>query len=869
MTMRLVLLLATGGLLALGQIGTASAGEKVEGGFPFPVPYRGLAEGSAPAELARPQSPADGFIRMDGERFRRQDTGKAVRFWGVNLCFGGCFPPHAVADRMARRLATLGVNCVRFHHMDAAGFPRGIWGKEDAWGEFKHEKLHPEALDRLDYLIARLKENGVYTNLNLHVSRDYAPQDGFPKPAEGESVPGYGKGMDIFYPPAIAEQKRYARMLLNRENPYTGNRYAEEPALAFVEINNENGLLHQWAGGGLDNLPREYWSELQRQWNEWLSREYGSTAELRDEWEAGSVEGGGPDLLAGLEGTLETQSGARASAEPNNRKRRRTVRLEVSQPGDADWHVQYWWAPVSIERGAAYVLRFQARAEREAQISANCMMAHEPWQHLGLTRSFRLGPEWREYEFFFVASADDERARVTLSRLSEQGLQISFTRPVLKKAPVHGLSEGEGLQRRNVGLPKKADFGGRTPRVRRDVVRFLRDMELGYWRKMYDFLRNELDLRAAITGTALGFTTPHIMAETMDFVDAHSYWRHPSFPGRAWDMSNWRVAQDAMVRNPSGSTIGGLAGRRVFGLPYTVTEYNHSAPNLYEAEGFPLVGIYGAFQAWDGVFVFAYSHGTDWEKDHFASFFDIKGHPVKLALMPAASHLLRTGAVESTDRAAMGGIPLERRLRDLLPSGPWSVNAYSGGVDGDAWRDALVGVTPDSESPLRASSDSDDGGAPTWNGESGYVELAAERAAGLVGFVAGRTLRAESIRLTPGQTSLDGFSVVVLNPVDGQRIGQPGRYLITAVARARNRDMGWNEPRTTVGNDWGTGPSLCEGVPLEVRVEVPTESVELFPLNPDGSRRTAVESQPHNTDPTRYQVGPGRETLWYELVIGE
>ncbi len=52
-----------------------------------------------------------------------------VRFWGVNLCFGANFPTHEEADKVAPHLAKLGVNAVRFHHMDMLESPNGIWQK--------------------------------------------------------------------------------------------------------------------------------------------------------------------------------------------------------------------------------------------------------------------------------------------------------------------------------------------------------------------------------------------------------------------------------------------------------------------------------------------------------------------------------------------------------------------------------------------------------------------------------------------------------------------------------------------------------------------------------------------------------------------
>ena len=73
------------------------------------------------------------------------------------------------------------------------------------------------------------------------------------------------------------------------------------------------------------------------------------------------------------------------------------------------------------------------------------------------------------------------------------------------------------------------------------------------------------------------------------------------------------------------------------GKPYICSEYNHSAPNEFGSETFPLICAFAALQDWDGVFAFAYSHRRDdWAKGYFPSFFDIDQHPTKMATLPAS-----------------------------------------------------------------------------------------------------------------------------------------------------------------------------------------------------------------------------------------
>jgi len=201
-----------------------------------------------------------GYVTLKDGHFA-DGNGNRIRFFGTNLTFSSCFPDKETAKNVAGRLKVLGMNVVRFHHMDYHSTPQGIWDKDK-------KDLDPDQLDRLDWLIYQLKIHGIYSNINTHVSFTYPG-------AQYEDVEqfNFGKSIDQFYPPYIEMQKEYARKLLTHRNPYTGKTYCEEPAVAFVEINNENSLLSNWAL--LPKLNNVHKAELLKQWRVWLSSKPG------------------------------------------------------------------------------------------------------------------------------------------------------------------------------------------------------------------------------------------------------------------------------------------------------------------------------------------------------------------------------------------------------------------------------------------------------------------------------------------------------------------------------------------------------------------------------------------------------------------
>lgn len=152
--------------------------------FPFLVSYDASDNITNLSRWLDAPAGKEGHVRVQDGQFVN-DAGR-IRFWGTNLCFEACFPTHEQADRLAARLASIGINVVRMHHMDSYS----IWGESE-----NRLTIDPKKLERLDYLIDQLKRRGIYTNLNLHVSRSFGPKEGF---VAQQLRPNYDKGLDNF-----------------------------------------------------------------------------------------------------------------------------------------------------------------------------------------------------------------------------------------------------------------------------------------------------------------------------------------------------------------------------------------------------------------------------------------------------------------------------------------------------------------------------------------------------------------------------------------------------------------------------------------------------------------------------------------------
>jgi hypothetical protein len=205
------------------------------------VPFNLAWDDNVPIDLAfvfEREKPAGkhGFLHVRGDRLVFED-GAEGRFWGTCFNSGANFPPHDYSEMVARRLAKFGCNMVRTHQMDAEWATPNIFQFNRAVPKDNTRSFDPESMERLDYLIYCLKQEGIYVYLDLLTYRQFREGD------EVDAVDALGqaaKPYDYFDPRLIALQKEFNRDLWTHTNPYTKLAYKDDPAIALTEIVNES-----------------------------------------------------------------------------------------------------------------------------------------------------------------------------------------------------------------------------------------------------------------------------------------------------------------------------------------------------------------------------------------------------------------------------------------------------------------------------------------------------------------------------------------------------------------------------------------------------------------------------------------------------
>jgi len=871
---------------------------------PFVIPARPNPDSLIAAPPAEPiNTDSDRLVARSGHFYRGDER---VRLWGVNLSFGANLPKHEDAPRIAARLAAAGVNTVRCHHTDTARWPRGLWNAGDG------RDIAPDALDRLDFFIDQLARRGICVDINLHVGREHSQFLGLPK-----TNSDYDKISNIFTPALVDAQKKYARDLLTHVNPYRKARYADDPAVAIVEITNENSFFMWGAEQTLRTLPDYYAKILQGRFNAWLKQQYGSDEKLRNAWSEGSEPLGGNLLKNGdfetnevggtipLHWSLEQHGTCKAWCSRQRLEARRALQIDIAEADDTEWHLQFNQRGLALKKGQYYTVAFEAAGAKPRSITCAVGQADSPWSNLGLSQRVELTEKRTSFRYGFVAQADEDNARLSFAFGASQ-IPIHLANVELRPGGRVGLKEGESVEKANVAIFAETESPPRTL----DRMIFLAETEKAYFDDMRNFIQKDLGSKALVTGTIVFGPLGLYAQSDMDFIDAHAYWQHPRFPGRPWDAANWLIDQKPMTDYPDEATLFRLAAERLHGKPFTVSEYNHPAPLDSQAECVPMIASFAAAQDWDGVWLYTYSHSSDdWDRQNLSSYFDIDTNPAKWGFMRAGSAIFREAVVS----------PVEGRLVAVLAASSDIVRhlaqlhlTYDGDMFGavsaacGATRQAVLSnqlyvslrpssaVEPTVQSPTKL----------TWSVENGKGLYFVGAGAGILAGDTTRFVQARPVRnsLLGGAARGRGgisngaridspvYAVITATPLDGVPWWNSKKILVTACGRCENTGMKFSDDRRTVGRDWGGPPVQIEAVEGTISIKVPTGPVrnslvgaaarggagisngagqwKCQALGPDGtpSQQVAVRIE---GEQNTVELSPKYKTMWYLLTRSE
>jgi hypothetical protein len=219
-----------------------------------------------------------GPVRMDGDRFVFADK-TPIKFWGTNLSYSLCAPEKSLGEYTAARFAKYGVNAVRLHKFTGPDGWEGIGDKNDA------TLMTPAGMDRFDAFSNALRLNGVYYGWSHTFKFRVQPGNANRLLAYDEIKANNGDTYALINYAEDCQDLMIEMVvkLLKHKNPYSGLAYAKDPALAFIELQNEDDIFFYTTGHVFDKFPT-YKKNLMERYSQWLLKKYKDQAGLQLAW---------------------------------------------------------------------------------------------------------------------------------------------------------------------------------------------------------------------------------------------------------------------------------------------------------------------------------------------------------------------------------------------------------------------------------------------------------------------------------------------------------------------------------------------------------------------------------------------------------
>ncbi len=409
------------------------------------------------------------------------------------------------------------------------------------------------------------------------------------------------------------------------------------------------------------------------------------------------------------------------------------------------------------------------------------------------------------------------------------------------------------------------------------VALFIADTEARTVARMKTFLREEIGCRALLSNYNCGthyVPLQPVRQSVYDYVDDHFYVDHPQFIEKRWALPSRCANLNPLL---SGCrTPANVAFTRLAEKPFTVSEFNFSAPGMFRGVGGILTGAMGALQDWSAIWRFSYSHRLENMLDGQGamSYFDVSTDPLGQASERASLCLfLRGDLAPATEKVAIalppgevGGLKANAtRVAPEWSGAAWHVRVATQGSEAAApgWRrvpfsEAYASNAAAAFEPLTRSA-----GALVMDQTRGAFTLVTARTAG--GFA-----EAGEVRAGPLVFTVTGAPATVwVSALDGEPVATSARLLLTHLTDVQNTGAKYAERERKTLLSHGALPHLVRAGEAKVALTLRApEAYRVYALATDGRRlaRVATRAEGGALRFTASVSGPEGARLLYEVV---
>ncbi len=424
------------------------------------------------------------------------------------------------------------------------------------------------------------------------------------------------------------------------------------------------------------------------------------------------------------------------------------------------------------------------------------------------------------------------------------------------------LFENESLREATIQIPhmyvNDQDWPVSQQR-KRDTRQFLYDVQDEYYQEMYDFLKS-IGLKIPIAGSnhwTNDVADLHVNAQ-LDYIDRHSYWTHPRNEYNY--IGGQGVQPYPMVKDAIGGNLGANARRRIYGLPYTISEWHNPLPNPYRAEGTPIMAAYSCLHDWHPMH-YAYWGAREAEPDTINSF-EVMFDPTQMNLIPISALMFFRQDFQKDDNGYFEILTPDQVMNPSQNIARHAQTAFVGKY-GLAFTDLPVPSCNDAgllKTALEAGGVyTSTTGEMTWDTNAGIVVLNSPRTQGVIGFFGDKTLTTTNWTFDMATE----FGVVMISSLTDKALGASERILISTSGDARYSDIKMADDFSVI-EQTGHFPFLMQ--PIEGTITFKSETpISVYALSPGGKRMGLIETRAVEGGYS-FQLKADNRAMHYEVV---
>ncbi|MBL0333354.1 MAG: T9SS type A sorting domain-containing protein [Chlorobiota bacterium] len=796
-----------------------------------------------------------GFIESKEENFVLKN-GSPIKFYGVSLVNTACFPDSVSAIIVAKRLRKLGVNLVRFwgwdYHNNA--------GTSIVANGNKSDTINPVMIKSFDWFIYQLKLNGIY----IHLVK------GFNGPRKDDGVPGwdstYNYGRDIlFFQSQFQDlQKKTLNTFFSHVNPFTKNKYSEEPAIAFITLFNVNTLYASWSDNRL-NQRNNYLSyfhsrQLDTLFNNYLIKKYSNTSNIKEKYYEGiknaSIDyfknGGFESYTDNWVGAVQEGSIASIIAlqgpEVCPNEGSTSLRVVVRQVNNNANGITIRQTGFPIRINGIYEVTFKAKTDtiagRQITITTN----------LGFSQNVNITKDWTQYKFIFRSLISDSLNSTITFQCGRFRGDVFLDAVTLKETGRDGIAQTESLENVSVQRVKFTDMPLVTIQRAVDQINFYDELTSNYFKSIINYTKS-IGVKQLFTPTNFSLISSDLKFQK-DFVYSSS-----AGPGSTvqWDYNGSRNSlpySDStwVIRNYSlmkyrDQILPVYSRNSITNKPFIAENYGEVYPNKFRPEIMLFMPSYSALQNWSAIEYYYYSASSSEYSNRRRIFKDefqgIIGDPSMLSLMPQSSQLFRGGLISQAERM----LKINHDSQDLLflpviYSLRNNIYNIDGTLNNGVHLVSQMRVDSFSASKHYTASDYYFTNPTDDNIESdtkelkidmtkGYMIINSPKAQGFTGAISQLSdVSTDNLKLN--WVSGGANASILWTSLDSNKLNNTVKSLLTISTRSTNTNAIFTFGDSSFAKNWGVAPTLLEGIKLGVNFITEADSVIIHPLDSFG-----------------------------------